>query len=312
MCVTGCLCVPADGESLGEREEWKDDSEDIVGRDTPTDHKPLKRDEPQVCGGCVCMWEGGGGVIYHLFRKGRLTAFSMQPVDSVVSFQCCPEDVVDTSHDREATPTTQSRDQIGATPPDHVGMSEAQQRIVDSLQDAGNVRTHTSIPSFCTPSSCPAFISPSLDPSLLSVPLSSPSSTLPLPSSPSHLHRLLCLQLNQCHGVNTLSRYSYHPLTLSPTHTPPPLHHSTSTTLPLPTSFFAFSDSSLPPSFSPSQVNPLPPGGISASQCCETCGVQREPWVCLSCYHVRKRAVGLSQLLPCKEESRGSVSVVTM
>ena len=50
--------------------------------------------------------------------------------------------MVDTSHDQEATPTTQSRDQIGVTPPDHVGMSEAQQRIVDSLQDAGNVRTH--------------------------------------------------------------------------------------------------------------------------------------------------------------------------
>ena len=53
-CVTGCLCVPADGESLGEREEWKDDSEDIVGRDTPTDHEPLKRDEPQVSE-CVCV-----------------------------------------------------------------------------------------------------------------------------------------------------------------------------------------------------------------------------------------------------------------
>ena len=48
----------ADGESLGEREEWKDDSEDIVGRDTPTDHEPLKRDEPQVseCV-CVCVFE---------------------------------------------------------------------------------------------------------------------------------------------------------------------------------------------------------------------------------------------------------------
>ena len=39
-------------------------------------------------------------------------------------------------------PTTESRDQIGATPPSHVGMSESQQMIVDSLQDAGNVRTH--------------------------------------------------------------------------------------------------------------------------------------------------------------------------
>ena len=48
---------------------------------------------------------------------------------------------MDTSHDRDATPT-ESRDQIGATPPSHVGMSESQQRIVDSLQDAGNVRTH--------------------------------------------------------------------------------------------------------------------------------------------------------------------------
>ena len=73
---------------------------------------------------------------------------SCNSVDSVISFQCSPEDVVDTSHDQEATPTTQSRDQIGATPPDHVGMSEAQQRIVDSLQDAGNVRTHTSIPLY--------------------------------------------------------------------------------------------------------------------------------------------------------------------
>ena len=147
MCVTGCLCVPADGESLGEREEWKDDSEDIVGRDTPTDHEPLKRDEPQVCGVCVCMWEGGGGGYLSSLSEREADSFlhaTMQPVDSVVSFQCCPEDVVDTSHDREATPTTQSRDQIGATPPDHVGMSEAQQRIVDSLQDAGNVRTHTS------------------------------------------------------------------------------------------------------------------------------------------------------------------------
>jgi len=35
-----------------------------------------------------------------------------------------------------------------------------------------------------------------------------------------------------------------------------------------------------------SQVNPLPPFGIDASQCCETCGVQKEPWVCLACYHV--------------------------
>ena len=61
-------------------------------------------------------------------------------VDGLVSLQCCPEDVVDASH--EATPTTESRDQIGATPPSHVGMSESQQRIVDSLQDAGNVRTH--------------------------------------------------------------------------------------------------------------------------------------------------------------------------
>ena len=53
-CVTGCLCVPVDGESLGEKEEWKDNSEDIVGRDTPTDHEPLKRDEPQVSV-CVCV-----------------------------------------------------------------------------------------------------------------------------------------------------------------------------------------------------------------------------------------------------------------
>ena len=77
---------------------------------------------------------------------------------------------------------------------------------------------------------------------------------------------------------------------------------------------------SLPPSLPPSQVDPLPPGGINASQCCETCGEQKEPWVCLNCYHVRKgavglsqfclncyhvrkEAVGLSQLLPCKEES---------
>ena len=52
--MTGCLCVPGDGESLGEREEWKDDSEDIVGRDTPTDHEPLERIEPQVCM-CVCV-----------------------------------------------------------------------------------------------------------------------------------------------------------------------------------------------------------------------------------------------------------------
>ena len=52
--MTGCLCVPGDGEFLGEREEWKDDSEDIVGRDTPTDHEPLKRIEPQVRV-CVCV-----------------------------------------------------------------------------------------------------------------------------------------------------------------------------------------------------------------------------------------------------------------
>ena len=52
--MTGCLCVPGDGESLGEREEWKDDSEDIVERDTPTDHEPLKRIEPQVSV-CVCV-----------------------------------------------------------------------------------------------------------------------------------------------------------------------------------------------------------------------------------------------------------------
>ena len=57
-CVTGCLCVPADGESLGEREEWKDDSEDIVGRDSPTDHEPLERDEPQVCA-CQCCFSIG-------------------------------------------------------------------------------------------------------------------------------------------------------------------------------------------------------------------------------------------------------------
>ena len=74
--------------------------------------------------------------------KGRLTALSTHATQLTVLFllQCCPEDVVDTSH--EATPTTESRDQIGATPPSHVGMSESQQRIVDSLQDAGNVRTH--------------------------------------------------------------------------------------------------------------------------------------------------------------------------
>ena len=54
MCVTGFLCIPADGESLEEREVWKDDSEDIVGRDTPTDHEPLKRDEHQVSV-CVCV-----------------------------------------------------------------------------------------------------------------------------------------------------------------------------------------------------------------------------------------------------------------
>ena len=47
-CVTDCLSVPANSESLGEREEWKDDSEDIVGRDTPTDHESLERVEPQV------------------------------------------------------------------------------------------------------------------------------------------------------------------------------------------------------------------------------------------------------------------------
>ena len=52
-CVTDCLCVPGDAESLGGREEWKDDSEDIVGRDTPTDHEPLERIEPQVKV-CVC------------------------------------------------------------------------------------------------------------------------------------------------------------------------------------------------------------------------------------------------------------------
>ena len=52
--MTGCLCVPGDGESLGEREEWKDDREDIVGRDTPADHEPLKRIEPQVRV-CVCV-----------------------------------------------------------------------------------------------------------------------------------------------------------------------------------------------------------------------------------------------------------------
>ena len=84
---------------------------------------------------CVCVVSS---------LEGRLRALSMQPcnpVDSVFLFQCCPEDLVDTSHDREATPT-ESRDQIGATPPSHVGMSGSQQRIVDSLQDAGNVRTH--------------------------------------------------------------------------------------------------------------------------------------------------------------------------
>ena len=54
--MTGCLCVPGDGESLGGREEWKNDSEDIVGTDTPTAHEPLERIEPQVCVcACVCM-----------------------------------------------------------------------------------------------------------------------------------------------------------------------------------------------------------------------------------------------------------------
>ena len=53
-CVTGCLCVPGDSEALGGRKEWKDDSEDIVGRDTPTDHEPLERIEPQVRV-CVCV-----------------------------------------------------------------------------------------------------------------------------------------------------------------------------------------------------------------------------------------------------------------
>ena len=74
--------------------------------------------------------------------KGRLTALSTHATQLPVLFlfQCCPEDVVDASH--EATPTSESRDQIGATPPSHVEMSESQQRIVDSLQDAGNVRTH--------------------------------------------------------------------------------------------------------------------------------------------------------------------------
>ena len=42
-----------------EREEWKDDSEDIVGRDTPIDHESLERDEPQVSvyygSTCVCV-----------------------------------------------------------------------------------------------------------------------------------------------------------------------------------------------------------------------------------------------------------------
>ena len=55
--MTGCLCVPSDGESPGKREEWKDDSEDIVRRDTPADHEPLERVEPQVCVYyvlCVC------------------------------------------------------------------------------------------------------------------------------------------------------------------------------------------------------------------------------------------------------------------
>ena len=161
--------------------------------------------------------------------------------------------MVDTSHDQEATPTTQSRDQIGVTPPDHVGMSEAQQRIVDSLQDAGNVHTH------CTTCTLSSSLYHSLN-------FSSP----PSPPSSSHLHRLLCLQLNQCRGVNTLSRYSRHPLTLSLIHTPSPLlHHSTSTTLSLPFSLlFAFS-----------ALRPPPPGEPSSS---------------------------------CKEESRGSVSVVTM
>ena len=80
MCVTGFLCVPADGESLEEREVWKDDSEDIVGRDTPTDHEPLKRDEPQVSV-CVCVH-----FIWHLFQKGKPTALSMQPCNPV---ECC-------------------------------------------------------------------------------------------------------------------------------------------------------------------------------------------------------------------------------
>ena len=33
-------------------------------------------------------------------------------------------------------------------------------------------------------------------------------------------------------------------------------------------------------------MNPLPDGGINASSSCEVCGETREPWVCLSCYHV--------------------------
>lgn len=33
-------------------------------------------------------------------------------------------------------------------------------------------------------------------------------------------------------------------------------------------------------------VAPLPAHGIDSTQVCETCGEQREPWICLSCHHV--------------------------
>ena len=87
---------------------------------------------------CMCVH----ALSVSLEREADSFIHACNSVDSVVSLQCCPEDVVDNSHAREATPTTESRDQIGATPPSHVEMSESQQRIVDSLQDAGNVRTH--------------------------------------------------------------------------------------------------------------------------------------------------------------------------
>ena len=102
-CVTGCLCVAGDGEALGEREEWKDDSEDIVGGDTPTDHEPLKRIEPQVrvcvcvrvCACFICIFFGKSSLVPQplerhgyeaMEREGDSFIHTCNSVDGLVSF----------------------------------------------------------------------------------------------------------------------------------------------------------------------------------------------------------------------------------